>query len=249
MMIIDIHAHVGQHPLMEFKQTVDEVLSDMGRWGIDRTFIMPFPNMKNRKMNEFVAEAVGKYGDRLTGLANINPAADDALEEFRYALGLGLKGLMLDPEFHGVFGRAGSKVEELAAQCLENGLPVLFNTPNIETGEADSMGRDPYYQGLKQLAFKFPQVPFLVNTYWPRVKELMGEFPNIYIDTGGRNGISGGLRLAQDISPTRVCFGSESPQNHPALGIKAIRTMKCIPAYRELVLGKNAERIFCGILP
>jgi predicted TIM-barrel fold metal-dependent hydrolase len=97
---------------------------------------------------------------------------------------------------------------------------------------------------MNQLAFKFPDVRLVVNTFWPRISELIREYPNIIVDTGGRNGISGAIRLAKEVGPTRICFGSESPQNHPGLGIKAIQTMKLSPVYRELLLGKNAKRIF-----
>ena len=127
---------------------------------------------------------------------------------------------------------------------MENDLPVLFNTLNIEVGEGSRMGREPYYNGLNALAFKFPDVRFVVSPFWPRIKDLMRQYPNIIIDSGGRNGVSGAVRLASDVGPTRICFGSESPQNHPGLGVKAIRTMKMSPVYRELLLGKNANRIF-----
>jgi predicted TIM-barrel fold metal-dependent hydrolase len=71
---------------------------------------------------------------------------------------------------------------------------------------------------------------------------------NISVDTGGRNGIGSGVRIAQDAAPTRVCFGSESPQNHPGLGIKNVRTIKVPQVYKDLVLGRNAERIFKDLL-
>ena len=242
-MIVDIHAHLGHHPLHDFKQTPGDILSVMEKFEISRSFILPFPSMKIKTVNDSVAEFVKEHPSRLTGFAVIDPSADDALEEVERISGLGLKGVMMDPEFHGIFRRQ-AKVEELMVPCMENDLPVLFNTLNIEVGEGSRMGREPYYNGLNALAFKFPDVRFVVSPFWPRIKDLMRQYPNIIIDSGGRNGVSGAVRLASDVGPTRICFGSESPQNHPGLGVKAIRTMKMSPVYRELLLGKNANRIF-----
>ena len=242
-MIVDIHAHIGHHPLLDFKQEPDKILRDMEKYGIDVTFVMPFPSMKIQEVNDRIAAVVKEHPDRLIGFGCIDPNADGALEEVERIVSLGLKGVMLDPEFHRVFGRS-PKTEEFMVPCMDNNLPVLFNNPNSETGESESMGRETYYQGLNQLAYKFPEVRLVVNTFWPRIKELMRAHRNILIDTGGRNGITSGVGLVKDLGPTRICFGSESPQNHPGLGVKEIRTLKLAPVYRELLLGKNAKRIF-----
>ena len=253
-MIVDIHAHIGHHPLMDFKQTTEEVINVMEKYGIDISFVMPFPSMKNQTVNDAIAEAIKEHQGRLIGFANIDPGADDAAEEIERIVSIGLKGGMMDPEFHRVVGRdaPNPKVEELMVPCMDHNLPVLLNTPNIETSDHASyiVGgiSEPYFKSLDQLALKFPDVRLIVNPHWHRIRELMREHPNIYVDTGGRNGLGSGVRIAQDTAPTRVCFGSESPQNHPGLGIKNIRTLKVPQVYKDLVLGRNAERIFGDLL-
>jgi predicted TIM-barrel fold metal-dependent hydrolase len=242
-MIVDIHAHMGHHPVQDFNQEPDEILSVMEKFEISHSFILPFPSMKIKAVNNAVAGFVNEHPEKLIGFAVINPAEEECLEEVERIASIGLKGVMLDPEFHGIFRRQ-EKLEELMVPCMDNNLPILFNTLNIEVGEGSRMGREPYYNGLNSLAFKYPDIRFLVSPFWPRIKELMRDYQNIFIDSGGRNGISGAVRLATEIGPTKICFGSESPQNHPALGIKAIKTMKLSPVYRELLLGKNAKRIF-----
>lgn len=132
-MIVDIHAHIGHHPLMDFKQEIDEVLEVMDKFGLDKTFIHPFPSMKPSKVNEMVAKAVKKDPERLVGFACINPSDDVCLTEIKKSVELELKGVMMDLEFHRVI-RNFSKVEELMVLCMEHKLPVLLNTPNIETG-------------------------------------------------------------------------------------------------------------------
>jgi predicted TIM-barrel fold metal-dependent hydrolase len=251
-MIVDIHAHIGHHPIHEFDQEPEELLAVMDKYEIERTFVFPFPSMKMKKVNDSVAEAVKHHPNRFIGFACIDPSSEDAVKEVSRAVDVGLKGIMLDPEFHNVFGRRPlytPQIDDILARCVEHGLPVLFNTPNIEVGESASYmfggTFECYYRGLKNLVPRFPEVRFIVNSIWPMVTELMNEYPNIIIDTGGQNGISQALHLRiQDVGPMRICFGSESPQNHQAIGMKYIKYMTMKPLFREMVLGRNAERIF-----
>jgi predicted TIM-barrel fold metal-dependent hydrolase len=232
---------------MDFKQTPGEVLDLMDRFGIDKSFLIPFPSMKPREVNRLVSEAVEESPDRFVGFACVDPSTEDCFRVVEEAVSWGLKGVTLDPEFHRVWGR-DRFVEELMVPCMDDDLPVLFNTPNIETGEAEHMGRTPYFDGLKVLASKFPMVRLVVNTFWPRIGDLLGMYGNVYVDSGGRNGVSSAVSLATNHAPTRVCFGSESPQNHPAIGLKDIRTRKAPKRYKNLILGGNAERIFKDIM-
>jgi predicted TIM-barrel fold metal-dependent hydrolase len=253
-MIVDIHAHIGHHPLLDFKQTPDEIISNMEKFDIDQTFVMPFPSMKIQEVNNVIAEAVEDNPNKFVGFACIDPTSDNSHKEIERIVDLGLKGIMLDPEFYRIFSKdaPNPKVEEIMVLCMDNNLPVLFNTPNIETADHASflIGgiSEPYYTGLNILAFKFPMVMIIINPHWHRIRNLLRDHSNILVDSGGRNGISSAMRLAQDAAPTRVCFGSESPQNHPGLGIKNIRTLKYPQIYKDLVLGKNAARIFKDLL-
>ena len=80
-MIVDIHAHLGHHPLMDFKQTPEEILKNMEKYGIDITFLMPFPSMKIQEVNDNIAAVVKEHPDRLIGFGCIDPNADGSLEE------------------------------------------------------------------------------------------------------------------------------------------------------------------------
>ena len=250
-MIIDIHANVGRHPLMEFEQEPIEVLETMDKHAIDKSFLLPFPTMRTRKSNDFIARSINQSADRLVGFGIVDPS-DDAIQEVRHIHNIGLKGVVLDPEFYPIFDpfvghMVFPKVEGLLIPCADLGLPVLFSSPNIEAGDESRIQREPYFRGLDSLACKFQDVTFVVNSYWPRIEELMGKYPNIAIDSGGRNGIDGAIKLAQMNGPMRICFGSESPQNHPAIGIKQIKISRLEQTYKKQLLGNNAERIFKAI--
>jgi predicted TIM-barrel fold metal-dependent hydrolase len=242
--IIDIHTRIGRHPIHEFKQKPSELLKIMDKHGIAKSFLQPFPTMKIKENNDLIAGAVKENPDRFIGFAGINPVADDAQEELDRVIGLGFKGLMIDPEFHKASFRRLAKVEELMVSCVYNKMPVLLNTENITT----QTRQKPFYVSLDTLAFKFPSVRFIVSFRWPRIDELMRIHENIYLYTGGHHNTPGIIPLLQEVGPLRICMGTESPVNHPGLTIMDLGYKKIPEKYRELILGKNAERIFKDLI-
>jgi predicted TIM-barrel fold metal-dependent hydrolase len=243
MIIIDILTRVGHHPLHEFKQSPEELLAIMDEHEIDKAFLMPFPSMKIKQNNDMIANTVKEYSERFIGFMCINPSMEDAFLEIERCVAMGLKGVMIDPEFHRVFGRDTSRLEMLMVPCMDNNLPVLFNTENIF-----SSGRQEYYKGLDSLAFKFQDVRLVVHFRWPRVEELLRVHRNIILYTGGHHNTPGPIPFIEEAGPMRLCLGSESPVIHPALTVRDIRAKKILPIYRELILGKNAERLFKDLL-
>ena len=117
-MIIDILTRVGHHPLHEFEQSPEELLAIMDEHGIDKAFLMPFPSMKIKQNNDMVADAVKKNPEKFLGFMGIDPGMDDVLEEIERCVGNGLKGVMIDPEFHRVFGRDMKGKCKYDARCL-----------------------------------------------------------------------------------------------------------------------------------
>ena len=238
-MIIDIVTRIGQHPLHEFSQTPEEIIKVMEEYGIDKSFVHPFPKMKVKEDNDMVAKAVDKNPGKLVGFAGINPAEDDALDGVYRGVDMGLKGIMLDPEYHKFMRRDVRSVEVLMVPCMEYEMPVIFNTENIRY-----TGNESYYNGLDTLASKFPEVKMVVNIWWPRIDKLMGKHKNILLCTGGHHNVPGMLPVLERVGPTRILMGSESPVMHPAMIIKDIRYKKMHPKYRKMVLGENAKRHF-----
>ena len=242
-MIIDILTRVGHHPLHEFSQSPEELLAIMDEHGIDKSFLMPFPSMKVKQNNDLIAETVKEHSNRFVGFMCIDPNMVDALKEIERCVAMGLKGVMIDPEFHRAFGRDVSHLEMLMVPCMNHNLPVLFNTENIHYS-----GNPTFFRGLDRLAFKFPDVRLVVHFRWPRVEELLRAHRNIILYTGGHHNTPGPIPFIEEAGPTRLCLGSESPVIHPALTVRDIQAKKIYPVYRELILGKNAERLFKDLL-
>ena len=67
---------------------------------------------------------------------------------------------------------------------------------------------------------------------------------NILLCTGGHHNVPGLIPMLEEVGPTRIMMGSESPVMHPAMIIKDIKYKKMSPNYRKLILGENAQREF-----
>ena len=251
-MIIDIHAQLGRHPLFEFEQTLDEVLLNMERYGIDRTFLHPVPRMRFQEANDTVAKAVEQHPDKFVGFFNVNPMDPKALEEFDRASSLGLKGLMLDLEFHYSMENPMPPGDRYLPPILEiaeeSNLPVLISSPNIRVGSLTSEHEAlQLRRGLDELMGRFPGVRMMVDWFWPGITELCKGHPNLYVDTAGA-GAGRIMQLASRLGATRQLFGSNSPRYYPGNHMKTIKWARLNLGQKELILGGNAERIFKDLL-
>jgi Amidohydrolase/Pyridine nucleotide-disulphide oxidoreductase len=86
----------------------------MDRANVDRPVVFPFVEVIDSHYNDWMAETVAKYPDRLIGFAAVNPWHAGAADEARRAVSeKGLRGLKLHP-YVGmrVDGRGGIVVDE-----------------------------------------------------------------------------------------------------------------------------------------
>lgn len=153
MRIIDFHTHVFPRPFREDRARlfpeepafraiyaspkarlvgVGELMAHMDRHGIERAVIFGFPwehEALYRRHNDYVAEAAGRYPQRLTAFCCFSPQAAGAARETARCLEGGVAGV-------GELALYGSdldaEVAEALAQvmflCREKGAPVLLHT-------------------------------------------------------------------------------------------------------------------------
>jgi predicted TIM-barrel fold metal-dependent hydrolase len=249
-MIIDVHSQLGKHPLFLFEQTLDDILSEMAQYGIDKTFLSSTPKMRFKEANDRLAEVVRKHPDKLVGFFNLNPNHPDALPEIDRSLSMGFKGLMLDPEFHFSMQRPitpGNRLlPPIFEKAVEHGFPILICIPNIRVGHGSDNALQ-MYNGLDELLSRFPEVRTMVDLFWPGIVELCRKHPNLYVDSAGAS--AGRISdLVAELGATRLLFGSSSPRYHTGNHKQTIEWSKITPYQRKLILGSNAERIFKDLL-
>jgi predicted TIM-barrel fold metal-dependent hydrolase len=231
------------------------------------------PASEVRRVNEFTAEAVAKDPGLFFGLATIDAyTGDAAAKEAEYAVReLGLHGLFLDAQRHGVYPGAPQARPALAA-AAQLGVPVFVHpvwAPDDDAfgaagGTAGrSFGRG-VTNGLAALSLlhagvfeEFPALDILITAYGAGAilfaadalaayKQAHGRSPRLHIDTLTFHPPT--LRYAIDaLGADRVILGSDWPIRLDAYADKVTEAFEAAgftPEEQALVGSGNARRLF-----
>ncbi len=252
-MIIDSHVHLGPTLLnhsgsVEFDATTAKAtIAAMDEAGIDMGVSFaplyeggPFDDPDYKLANYAIAQAAHEFPDRFIPYARVNPNRKKAaVEEYRHSLDdLGLRGLMLHPDWESFYPTNERLMWPLAELCVEYGVPMTFH-----------VGYYPKCQPMLfiPLAEAFPSVPIYLKhigyEYWRDAVIMAQRYPNIYLETAGASTsgeIFAAIRLA---GADKVCYGSDLPYVLPSVVIAKIRSLPASDADKELVLGLNSARI------
>lgn len=275
MPIVDAHCHAWRVwpyqppvPDPESRARVEQLLFEMDRAGVERAAIVCARIDHNPENNEYVAECVQRYPDRLDQLADVDcswsetyhaPGAAARLAEA--ADRWGLKGFTHyvkgDDDGTWYLSDEGSAFFQVAA---ERRLIASLSLPAR------------LHPMLRQLAERFPTVPLLAHHMGamraaeaapqPLFNEVMASarVPNIYIKLSGFHHVSeGSLKweypylhcrwlvegLYQHFGPQRLCWGSDYPVVRAAMtyrhSLEAVRTH-----YSDLIPEPEMAQILGG---
>lgn len=126
-------------------RTLDEWMQDLTRLDVERVVFagrQSSGTSANDVTNEYVADVMHQYPDRVIGLAGIDPLLGmRSVREVRRAIEeLGLKGVALDP-YGGRIAANDRRLYPIYAKCAELGVPVVitsgplpFAGPRLEHG-------------------------------------------------------------------------------------------------------------------
>lgn len=205
MKICDAHTHLGPsgpwQPYSDPSITAEQLIKLLNQNNVERAIVFPNPNVGDEypKMNDYIAQSVARYPDRLVGFGRVDPRRDDATEELdRIRSKLRLTGLKLHPFVecfrpdHPSFDRFFKKADELS-------LPILFHT-----GDGFSS------PGLiARIASKYPRQTIILGHLREGCLGVMKECQNAYVETSGT--LPDLIELAVNIDENRILFGSDIP--------------------------------------
>jgi predicted TIM-barrel fold metal-dependent hydrolase len=253
-----------RRPSIQGWATVDRLLADMNRAGIDRVVMqgMYWQHLETCvAQNNWYIEWCRQYPDRLIGFAVVQPkAGDQALDEVHRAMDEGLRGLgemlpcaqgypMRDPDF--------LRVVELLIEldvplCLHVSEPV----GRVYPGKSTTPLEDYYW-----LATEYPELK-LILAHWGGLLpfyELMKGVPkqleNVYYDTAAspllyRPDVY--RAVVNVVGAEKILYGSDYPllvypsqEKEPGFIrlLGEIRGSALAPDELDLVLGDNVARL------
>lgn len=118
-MIIDYHSHI-KWDRKNNKYFVEELLADMEVNHIDKRVVSALHGVNIREQNNFIANLVKSYPEKLIGCAVINPKEYDCIDEMKRVSSMGyFKAIELDSLEHSYYPEecdALDQIFEIAAQ-------------------------------------------------------------------------------------------------------------------------------------
>lgn len=236
-MIIDSHCHAwttwpyDSVPDMEGRGLVEQLLCEMDECGVDQAVLVSARIDRNPENNAYGAECVRQYPERLHQFADVDcswtetyhtdGAADRLVEIVKQCQPKGFTHY-LEGEVDGWF-------------LSEEGIRFFKKAEELKLIASFSIGPD-WHPALRQLAERFPSIPFLCHHMagaraseeqpYPRLKEVLASAsqPNIYIKMSGFHYVSqvdwdypysdtGWIvrALYEHYGPDRLCWGSDYP--------------------------------------
>ena len=111
------------------RQTADQLLREMDRFGVDRALVIPFPIVEDhRAAHDEIAAAVRAHPDRLSGAACVNPFTPQFRDELkRCKQELGFVAMKLQPQYQAVNPQWESSLFVYEA-ALEHCWPLIVHT-------------------------------------------------------------------------------------------------------------------------
>lgn len=225
--------------------SVDEALFVAERLGIDHVVAAPARPIDYHlePANERLAGVRAESGGRLSVLGRVDPTDGDraVAEAARCLDDLGCVGLFLHPGEEAFPVTAGRNVLEVADARRA---PVVVATGLFSLSEPLQVA---------QLAAEFPGVPIVmtnggnINISGLSMADAwlaLTSRTNLLVMTNGEYRQDFIERLARDLEPERVLYGSMAPVFDPEFEWKRVESARMNDGARRRIEGENAARLF-----
>jgi predicted TIM-barrel fold metal-dependent hydrolase len=235
-------------------QTLADFIAQMDGAGIDIS-VMIGRNRAGRGdwtlTNEYVAECVARYPDRLVGFAGIDAEdLEHAVETVRRGIReLHLAGVALDP-FQIATTADDRRFDQIYLVATELGVPVVI-TQGAMPGIPVQLTCHPL--ALDAVAQRFPELVLIAcHGGWPFLTEIMAvawRRPNVYFDNSFYHFAPGAevlVEAANQFLAEKMIYASAYPFAPLEETLERFRTLPFDPLVLDKVLGENAARLLAS---
>lgn len=241
--------------------TRDDLLADMRDAGVSGSFLMAEHEWgPDAPWNDRCAELVAAHGGFFScGFAGVDPrTGDDGVRELQRAYhDLGLRGLVIEPDIHGM-SPTDPRCRPLYATCAALGIPVGIHTGvNFTSDRPIGNGRPVL---IDDIACAHPDLVIICHHGgWPWPLEciaLAWKHPNVFIDYGAvspRYMAEGGgygdvPNLMNTVVKHQILFATDWPMVRYDRVIPELDRLGLSDAVLEAYTSGNAERLLDRVL-
>ena len=234
-------------------KSMEQLLVEMTEAGVTCGVVMGrYSGLYGSVSNQDVADIVRTWPGRFVGIGSIDPCSrTKAIAQIDEALGLGLKGVNLEP---GAYAEPlftdDRRLYPIYAYCEDLGIPVTIMA-------GGSAGPDLSYTApvhVDRVAADFPQLRIAItHGGWPWVREMLHiafRRPNVYLSPDqylcNMPGMHDWIEAANGFLGERFLYAS----SYPFIGVKAyaqwFRSLTILPDRLDDLMYRNAQR-FLGL--
>ncbi len=257
-MIIDAHAHIFPDKIadraaegiggfygmnVDYDGTLGTLLSEGAAAGVGRFIVQSVATVPEQvtAINNFIAESVRRYPEKLIGFGAMHPDFEDIAGETERIISLGLKGIKLHSDFQqfNIDDERAFPIYEAA----QGRLPVLFHIGDNRYDYSSP-------ERLMNVVKRFPRLTVigahLVGwSMWDRGAELF-EGSGVYADCSSSlyaMSSEHAAELIRKIGTDRVMWGTDYPMWSAKDELERFAKLPLTDEERENILGKNALRL------
>lgn len=270
-MLIDSHVHLFPDRLaaavrawfdehawdIRYRESADAAWLRLKEGGVERAVVLPYAHKPGiaEALNDFTRQLAERHPE-LIPCCTVFPGEDGDERLLDRALGEeGFAGIKMHCHVQGCAPDDPRLGAALRASARHQKPLVLHAGDAPATGgyglDVHTVsGADRLRRALERHPDAIVVVPHLGEGEVPAFVRMLDELPNLYLDTamaiGGYLAPPPGLDFLRR-HPDRVLYGTDYP-NLPyawTRELDALRALKLAPADEALVLGGNAERLFC----
>ncbi len=258
MTIFDAHTHIFPHKInraavqgisdfydvpMNLDGTLETLLDLGGNAGVTNFLVHSVATVPHQaeSINNFIAESVKENPDKLVGFMALHPDMDDPVAEMERAIGLGLKGIKLHPDFQ-KFRIDDPKVYPIY-EAAQGRLPILFHTGDYRYDFSKPAQ-------LAHLLDDFPKLQVIGAHFagwseWDDAEKYLKSY-RLWVDSSSsRHWLTPEkMRHMMDVFGTDfVLFGSDYPMWGPKEELENLYQLGLTDEQLEKILYQNAKAL------
>ncbi|MGO8848718.1 amidohydrolase family protein [Mycobacterium sp.] len=229
--------------------TLEEMVAEMDAAGIDHALCSAGPLVPN----DLVEEAVGRYSDRFTGIASVDPWSPDgvmpAVRELRRLVrDKGFRGLKLEPFIQ---DKVPTEAQwyPLYSESVELDITLQIQVGGTGPATYPSETGRPCY--VDRIAVDFPELRIVAGHIgWPWTEEMIAvavKHPNVWIDTSAhlpRYYPAAFVHFLKTFGRRKCIWASDWPIQEFAPSLKGVDELGLSTEGRKLFLHDNAVEAF-----
>jgi uncharacterized protein len=259
--IIDSHVHLSRfgHEGQSFTQIKDSLVSNMRKYKIDLSYIMPDSEPGNGvSLLDETLEIVENYPQlKVLGTACIPALQDDLVDKLdKLTANSSIIGIKLYPGFE-LFYPDDAKCHVLYRICLKFDIPVLFHSGETMLEKHREDYNSP--QQIEKVARRFPNLKIVVahfsQPHLEECKELILISQNVHADIAGlahpevetecgKETIKTVLEEVARRQPEKLLYATDWPICDTEKHIGLVESLDITDKARAMIFSENSTRLF-----